>query len=356
MVSGVWWWCGSGPLLAAASAGSLAAVVTVVVLMPSWLRTARRRGLVGRDMNKHGHPPVAEAGGLVAVLGGVMGLYTAEVVVRYVYGVNYYTAEVYALTSLLLLSLVIGLLDDLLGWKKGLPRWVRIAAMAPAALPLVAIKAGVPRMELPLVGVVDLGVLYPLVVVPVGVLGAANAFNMIAGYNGLEAGMGLILLLSAAAYSYIKGLELPLVASLVMAAAIAAFLWYNWYPARAFPGNVFTYSIGAYFAGVVVLGNFEKFGLLLFTLYFVKAGLYFAALACGECRRCLEEYEDFSIPQEDGSIRAPPCRSLSLPHYMIRLQERLRGRATEQGVTLAMLGLQAVISIILLAAAYKGLV
>ncbi len=336
--------------------GGASAAATTLVAMQGWLRIARERGLTGRDMNKPERPSVVEAGGLSAVVGGTIGLYMVEIAARYVHSASFYTAEVYALTSVLLLSLVIGLLDDLLGWKKGLPRWVRVTAMAPAALPLVALKAGVPRVEIPLIGVVvDLGALYPLVAVPVGVLGAANAFNMLAGYNGLEAGMALILLLSTAAYSYMKGLSLTLVASLVMAAAVAVFLYYNWYPARAFPGNVFTYSLGAYYAGIVVLGNFEKFGLLLFTLYFIKAGLYFAALLfCAECRECLRKYEDFSIPQSDGSIRAPPCRTYSLTHLVIRLQEAIRGKATEQGVTLTILAFQALLSLALLAAASRG--
>ncbi len=336
--------------------GGASAAATTLAVMHGWLRIARERGLMGRDMNKLKKPSVAEAGGLSAVIGGAIGLYIVEIVARYIHGRSFYTAEVYALTSLLLLSLVIGLLDDLLGWKRGLPRWVRVAAMAPAALPLVALKAGVPRVKIPWIDVVvDLGTLYPLVAVPVGVLGAANAFNMLAGYNGLEAGMALILLLSTAAYSYMKGLSLTLVASLVMAVAVAVFLYYNWYPAEAFPGNVFTYSLGAYYAGVVVLGNFEKFGLLLFTLYFIKAGLYFVALLfCDECRECLRKYEDFSIPQRDGSIRAPPCRTYSLTHLVIRLQEAIRGKATERGVTLTILALQAILSLALLAAASRG--
>ncbi|MEB3852013.1 MAG: glycosyl transferase family 4 [Desulfurococcales archaeon] len=341
----------AAPLLAAVAV----AAATTWALLPQWVRVAASKGLVGRDMNKADHRAVAEAGGFTAILGGVMGLYVLVIVYRYVYNIDFYTAEVYALTSLLLLSLAVGLLDDLLGWKKGLPRWVRVASMAPAAMPLVAIKAGVPRVELPVVGTLNLGVLYPLVAVPVGVVGAANAFNMIAGYNGLEAGMALILLASVAAYSAMKGLILTMAAALVMAAAVAVFLGYNWYPARVFPGNVFTYGVGSYYAGLVILGNFEKFGLLLFSLYFLKAALYFAAmLACGECRECLGRYEDFAIPRPDGTLAAPPCRTLSLTHYAIRVQERLRGRATEAGVTLVILAIQAAISATLLALAAAG--
>lgn len=36
-------------------------------------------------------------------------------------------------------------------------------------------------------GVVDWGIFYPLAIIPIGIVGAANAYNMLAGYSGLEA-------------------------------------------------------------------------------------------------------------------------------------------------------------------------
>jgi len=323
-----------------------------LLLLPPWIRAAHRIGLKGKDMNKPFEVEVAEAGGIAAVLGAVMGLYMVELYYRYIVGVDYYSTEVFALTSVLLLSAVIGFLDDVLGWKRGLPRWIRIAAMAPASVPLVVIKAGVPRISLPIVGVVNLGILYPLVAVPIGIVGAANGFNMIGGYNGLEAGMGFLLMAAAALYSAIKGLYLPLTASLTMAAALAAFLVFNWYPAKVFPGNTLTYAVGAYYAAVVVLGNFEKFGVSLFALYFLKAIMYFI----GELRGVWKPgIEDFGIPQPDGTLKAPTNGAYSLQHLAIRILERLRGRATEKGVVALILSMQALLSAALLALAWKGL-
>ncbi len=329
------------------------AFAVTLALLPPWIRAAHRAGLVGRDMNKPGNVMVAEAGGLTAVLGALMGLYMLILYYRYVRNADFHSTEVFALSSLLLLSALIGFLDDILGWKKGLPRWIRITAMAPASAPLVVIKAGVPTIELPLIGVVNLGVLYPLVAVPIGVVGAANGFNMLGGYNGLEAGMGFLLMASTAIYAALKGLTLACLASLVMAAALAAFLVYNWYPAMVFPGNTLTYAVGSYYAGVVVLGNFEKFGVALFTLYFVKAVLYFWGLVKGVWR---EGVEDFAVPQPDGSIKAPISGPYSLQHIMIRLLERLRGRATEEGVVVSILLLQALISGALLLLAWRGVI
>jgi len=123
-----------------------------------------------------------------------------------------------------MLTGLIGLLDDILGWKKGVPQWVRVLSTIPAALPLMIAKYNSYIVHVPLYGVLYLGPLFPLVVVPIGVMGASNAYNMVAGYNGLEAGMGVVLLAFTAAFAAAKGLWFIVYASLVMAAALAAFL------------------------------------------------------------------------------------------------------------------------------------
>ncbi|MET1128115.1 MAG: glycosyltransferase 4 family protein, partial [Thermoproteota archaeon] len=330
------------------AAAAITAFAATYAIVPAWIRAAVERGLVGRDMNKYGHPPVAEAGGVWAVVGTAFGLLVLVAFERYLGGVLEGATEVYALASLLLLSALLGFIDDILGWKRGLPRWQRVVFMAPISLPLVVVKAGVSRMELPLVGVVDLGLAYPLVAVPVGVLGAANAFNMVAGYNGLEAGMGLLLMLFTAAYAHLKGLALVEAAALVMAAALLAFLLYNWYPAKVFPGNSLTYGVGAYYAGLVVLGNMEKFGLTLFSLYFVELALFLRGLRHGVYK------ENFGLPKPDGSLDPPYDRIYSITHAALKLAAKVRGRAREKDVVLAMLGAQAAVGAAALALAALG--
>ena len=40
-----------------------------LVFTKYWIRVARRSGILGKDMNKHDHPDVAEAGGVAVILG-----------------------------------------------------------------------------------------------------------------------------------------------------------------------------------------------------------------------------------------------------------------------------------------------
>ena len=319
----------------AASSAVSAAVAGIGTRL--WIRAAARMGFKSRDMNKPGEVYAVDAGGVWVVVGAAFGLMALIALEVYTGPPGSLVEEGFALASLLLLSGFLGFLDDIMGWKRGLPVWSRVALMAPISVPLVVIKAGHSMMELPFVGVVDLGYAYPLLLVPLGVVGASNAFNMLAGYNGLEAGMGLALMAFTAVFTYAKGIHEVTAFSLVMAASLAAFLAYNWYPARVFPGNSMTYGVGAYYAGLVILGNFEKFGVTLFALYFVELALFLRGLKDGVYK------ENFGLPKPDGSLDPPYPKSYSLTHVAIRVLAATMGRATERGVVAFILLLQALV-------------
>lgn len=297
------------------------------ILIPHWIRIAVRRGFVGRDMNKVSGVVVAEGGGLWVVIGSTFGLYVLASLHRYLSGEVLYSDDFFALTSLLLLTSLLGFMDDIFGWKKGIPIWERVLFLAPISTPLIVIKAGVSTMSIPFLGVVDFGIAYSLILVPLGVLGSANAFNMIAGYNGLEACMGLTLLTFTAIFSYINKIPLVLEASLVMIASLLAFIKYNWFPAKVFPGNTLTYAVGAYYASLVILGNMEKFGVMLFTLYFIELILFVRGLKDGVYK------ENFGIPKGDGSLEPPYSKVYSLTHLTIKVLKKLGIKPTELKVT-----------------------
>ncbi|MEM1983557.1 MAG: hypothetical protein QXZ63_07875 [Sulfolobales archaeon] len=329
---------------------TVAAFLMTYLITPYWVRVAVKRGFVGKDMNKFNAVFVAEGGGLWVAVGCTFGLYILASLHRYLGGETFYSDDLFALTSLLLLTSLLGFMDDVLGWKKGLPVWMRVFFLIPISAPLVVIRAGVSTISIPFVGVVDLGTLYPLILVPIGVLGCANAFNMIAGYNGLEACMGIALMLSTAIFSYLKGITLVFEASIVMLAALLAFIKYNWYPAKVFPGNTLTYSVGAYYASIVILGNMEKFGVTLFTLYFIEFILFIRGLKDGIYK------ENFGLPRSDGSLEPPYSKVYSLTHLTIKLLRRLGIKPTETRVTLTLALTQVLIGLLTIVVVVKGFI
>jgi UDP-N-acetylglucosamine--dolichyl-phosphate N-acetylglucosaminephosphotransferase len=322
------------------TASTLTSFMITYSIMPWWIGRAQELGLTGKDMNKPGNIQVAEAGGVWVSIGAAFGILLFIALQIYILNSYKYVLGFMALALLLILSSFLGFLDDLLGWKKGLRIIYRVVLMAPLAIPLMVIKAGYSVMEIPFIGPVNFGILYPLVLVPIGVLGAANAFNMVAGYNGLEATMALQLMFYTVIYAWINHVWISFEASLIMMGAVLGFLIFNWYPARVFPGNSFTYGFGAYYASLVILGNFEKYGLLLFTLYFLELLLFLRGLK----HRVYKE--NYARINPDGSLEQPYKHIYSITHLAIVIQKKIRGRATERGVVLTINILQSIIGIL----------
>lgn len=241
----------------------------------------RRAGIVGRDLNKAGKPEVPEMGGFAIVFGLTLGILLAI-------AFDTFSISVYNLTGLsflpeielrlifaalctILIMAIIGIFDDLFAMHQV------IKAMLPlfAALPLVAVKAGTTKMLIPFIGSVDFGISYILILVPIGIAGASNVTNMLAGFNGLESGMGLIACSSLAIIAYNAGRYESFIILFVMCGSLLAFLFYNWYPAKVLIGDIGTLSIGAVIASSVIIGNFETAGIIVIIPYavdfFIKA-------------------------------------------------------------------------------------
>ncbi len=169
--------------------GVLAALAATWVATRKWIRKAPEVGLLGRDMNKPDRRQVPEMGGVSVVFGFVLGVLFYIGLQTFGMGAMGYTSILAALCTVLM-ACIIGIMDDVLGWKAGLRQWQKPIFMLFAAMPMMVINAGHSTMGLPIVGQLELGILFPLVVVPIGIVGASNAFNMVAGYNGPEARLG----------------------------------------------------------------------------------------------------------------------------------------------------------------------
>jgi UDP-N-acetylglucosamine--dolichyl-phosphate N-acetylglucosaminephosphotransferase len=248
--------------------------------------------------------------------------------------------EVFSILTLLSLTTILGLFDDILGWKKGLRPLQKVFLTFILALPLIIISAGNSYVNLPFVGEVNFGILYPLLIVPITIMGTSNAFNMIAGYNGLEGSMGILLIGAVGLKSYLIGNYYLAEISLITIFSIIAFLIFNWYPSKVFPGNSFTYGIGSLFGAIVILGNLEKFGLILFILYFLELILFIRGLLNHIYK------ENFGIPDENNNLKEPYDKIYSVTHIAIRINRKIFKRATEKMVVYTIILLQIIITIL----------
>jgi len=305
----------------------IVAFASVLVLVPR-LRWA---GVVGKDVNKPGEPEIPEMGGLALVAGFGAGMLL--VIAMGTFWPNLLSVDLTVLLAVLctvLLTTMIGVLDDLIG----MPQWVKALLPLIAALPLAAVRAGVSTMRIPFIGRVDFGPFYALVLVPFGVTGAANAVNMLAGFNGLETGMGLVSMGSLAIIAASLGATTSLVLLLAGIGAILGIIYFNWYPARVFVGDVGTLSIGAIIAAAVIVGNFEWAGIVVIIPYAID---FLLKAAHG-----FPSKDWWGELGEDGKLHCPPYGPVSLCQAVMKLA----GGIHERTLVLVLMGIEALFGLL----------
>ncbi len=249
----------------------------------------------------------------------------------------------FAAIASILIATIIGMTDDMLGWKIGLRQREKVLLTFFVPVPLMVINAGQNTMTFPFLGTIDIGLLYPLLIIPIGMIGASNAFNMLAGYNGLEAGMGVVILSTLGIIAYSNGNTVAAVIAVTTISALVALLYFNKYPAKVFPGDTLTYPVGAIVAIVAIVGNMEKSAVMLFSLYYIE----FLLKARGKLRP-----EWTAKLLDDGSL-AVRDKVYSVPHIAILLLRKIKGKAFENEVVVVVLLFQAVIALGVLYSFYR---
>ena len=316
---------------------ALVSFIATFILTPIWMMRASKKGLVGKDMNKKDRPKVAETGGVAVFAAFVIAM--AIVVSSYLQSGNQHALMI-TLASMLSISIitVIAYIDDVSGWKKGFVRWKKPLITVVAVLPLIPFLLN--RLEIYVLGqpIALPWLFYPIIMVPIGFIVATNAVNLLGGFNGLEALLGIIGLSTLMWFA--QGTEFfPLL--LVAVSGMLAFLWFNRFPSRVFPGDTLTYMVGSLFAVVAVMGNFQSITILIMAPYILEGAIKSRELHYISKNKKIFKPECFGIPDKDNSLKAPYPQIWSLTHVAMRIVKRLKGRCFENDVTILISGVYA---------------
>jgi len=263
---------------------------STMFVMPYAISYLRRMGLVVKDQNKKDKPLVPISGGL-AVMGGIfLGLMSYVFIRTFVLKDSSLLLSFFAATTTILLITLIGFIDDSIVPRgnessAGLKQWQKPLLTLVAAVPLMAINAGVSAMSFPFIGQIDFGMLYPFLLVPITLIIASNMVNLLAGMNGLEAGLGIVYMGMLGLFAVYHQNYFAAVLALSTFASLLAFLKFNWVPAKIFPGDSLTYLLGAVLACIAIMGNMEKAVMIVsipFAIeFFLKARSGFKAKSFG---------------------------------------------------------------------------
>ena len=314
------------------------------LLIPFWMRKAKQIGLVWEDMHRIDKPKnIAGSGGVTILLGFTLGVLLYIAINTFYFKSTENLIEMFALLACIFLVSGIAFIDDLFGWqRKGLSIKSRIILILFAAVPLMVINAGESTMMN-----IDFGLFYPLLLIPIGVLGATTTFNFLAGYNGLEAGQGILILSALSIVTYLTGNAWLSVVGGFMVASLLAFYIFNKHPAKIFPGDVLTYSVGALIAGMAILGNFEKIAIFVFIPYIIEVILKI---------RIKLKKQSFCKPQADGSLEMPYEKIYGLTHLSLFILKKFKNKVYEKDVVNLIFVFQIIICLLALVIFKEGII
>ncbi|MGC8669908.1 MAG: hypothetical protein ACP5TL_02020 [Candidatus Micrarchaeia archaeon] len=288
-------------------------------------------GVVSIDHNKKNKPIVPTSGGVAVAFGFATGLLV------YIFGASFPSPTkpfyvpvasltyIYATILAVMLISLGGLLDDInvkskaektTGMKdirKGLKQWQKPLLSLIGALPLMAINAGNALVDVPFFGMVNFGIFYPLLIIPLAVIFAANAYNLLGGFDGIASEPAFVMMIGFLIYSIIIGTYIGTLIAAITIATLAAFLIFAMYPAKVLPGDSFSYTIGAIIVVLMIVGNMEAFGIIVFIPWFVEFILH-----------AIKKFNvtDLGKMQPDGTFKAPYSKRIySWTHLIMNLKK-----------------------------------
>src|SRR3989344_5843825 len=148
---------------------------------------------------------------------------------------------------------------------------------------------------------------------------------MLAGYNGMEAGMGIVYVGMLGIFAYVNDRDVAALIALVVFFSLLAFYIYNKYPAKILPGDSLTYLLGGSIAVIAIVGNIERAAIVssvpFFIEFILKARSKFKAQSYGYYYK--------------GKVKVDYDKIYSFPHVFART-----GKFTEKQIVFFMILIQ----------------
>lgn len=263
------------------------AFLITLVFTPLVGEFSRGRGILSPDLHKEGKPLIPELVGVTILLASSGVLLGAYLVLN---------AQVLLITGLA----------------------VTLAGLLGVADHYRPLTPGMKILGLVLIGLVyyagPLPEGYLFLLIPLLFMTACNFTNMLAGFNGLEIGVGAVASLGVAAAAYLNGAPESFLIASTMGAALLGFLYYNRYPARVFPGDAGTLPIGAALFSAVLYGGLYLPGLVIFLPYVLDAGLKYVSAGV------MSRHHQEPTLLRDGKLYPPAGGNLSLARLLLRVK------------------------------------
>ncbi len=236
-----------------------------LVFLRLWLPFAKKKNFIGKDVQKPNKPKIPEMGGVVVIFGLLLAFILFIFSQLFYKKINFFEIKNFlaVFLSVAVISFI-GINDDIkdLGQKKKV---------------LLSLLAGIPISFLLLVNKnlktniffgLNLKNFY-IVLAPFIISGTSNAFNMLAGFNGLESGLMSLISLTLGIIAWHNSQSFIAFILFSFFSTSLALWWFNKYPSKVFVGDTGLMSAGAILAIVAMLGKMELPVLVVFIPYFI---------------------------------------------------------------------------------------
>jgi len=150
--------------------------------------------------------------------------------------------------------ITVGIWDDL--WGLGAQK--KIVGQAVAAIALMPFGFAIHQLNIPFVGIIEIGWGAGTLFSVLWIVGIVNAVNLIDGIDGLAAGVVIIISSALFIVSIITGQILMAVICLVLIGSVTGFLPYNFHSATIFMGDCGAMFLGFMLAAVSVKVVFQN--------------------------------------------------------------------------------------------------
>ncbi len=278
------------PLIVIALICGILSFVSTRLVMPWLIFKLEKAGIIGKDIHKSSKPIVAEMGGMGILFGFIIGIFA---------GIILFPTLAFQLAIVLVVVLLVGMIgmvDDLI-------------VLSSKEKLFLLFLAGIPLWW---IAPPNVGLLYMLLI-PIAVSICSNLTNMLAGLNGIESGLGVISMTSLTISCIILGKYDVAIISMSMLGTLIAFLYYNKYPAKVFPGDTGTLIIGATIAAIAFIGRVKLIAFIVLLPNIIDASLKF--YSAGVMER--QQHKPTQV-NEDGKLVRPQQGFKSLIRLVLR--------------------------------------
>jgi len=299
-------------------------------LTPLTIKILEKKGVLAIDYYKKERIEVPKSGGIALISASFLSFFILLLFSYICPQSNYPQFHNFDFVAILLMLFygIFGAIDDF----TDIGRPIKIFFPLILSLPAL-ITAHSTEIFLPFIGFFDFSYFFYVIII-VYIMVVSNLVNMHSGFNGLASGLSAILIATLLVKIAMKGGDFIFLGCVL--GATLGFLWYNWYPARVFLGNVGSLSIGAVIGYAIVAFGFFVSGFIMLIPHTANFILYVYWRLMHKMRPEDERFKivKFGRVREDGTIEVPNRLTLKwiLPYYF---------KMTEKEAVLAMYALTA---------------